>query len=197
MKHFKGFVRYTPEKVLPDDFPMENIINPYVADLAKAHEKFLLTQEELGGGQQYLFWKDERGYCWYDLRNEFDEDTFKVVYDPETFKVTAFGKDANRLSPIGNVVELATIPDDIDFRMFKYDPKSNTVYRCNGETLRANKLRQTSLLRDAAAHFLALQLMDVLDSEQQKEMLALKKYIVEVKRTVLTSAEPAWPDYPL
>lgn len=197
MKHYKGFKRYTPENPLPEGFPLENLDNPYVADLEKAYRKYELTLEDLADNQTYLFWKDENGECWYDLNKTFSADTVKIVYNTETMVVESVGKDAERMLPHGGgVLEIAELPEDFDQHIFKVDEETFTLYRCDVAVNNKNRMRQTVLLRDAVAHFVALSVLPDRTKEETKEYNVWKDYIVAVKRTDISVLEPLWPNIP-
>lgn len=198
MQHFKGFKKYTPENPLPDGFPLENIGNPYVADLNIKYSRYALTQEVLEGGMQYLFEKDENGDCWYDLNKGFDKDTWKIAYEPETFKVVGFGKDAEKMMPHGNnIIEVKSVPSDIDILRFKVDVAKHIVYKCSDEVRKRNRAKQTSILRDAIAHLYALDCLPSLTQVERDEKAHLTNYVIAVKRTDISMESPEWPESPL
>lgn len=78
------------------------------------------------------FEMDDQGRDWYDVRELFQKDTFKVVYD---FNGTVFQceKDVNELCPHGmaGVVELETVPDGL-----RRD--TNNRYRFDGTSVVPN-----------------------------------------------------------
>lgn len=89
LKHFKGFKQYYPTA---DD-------RPDYADLIEAGVGFEM---------------DEDGRDWYDLRETFDADTFKVVYGADGVVVQC-ETDTNELCPHGmaGVVELTDVPEGL------------------------------------------------------------------------------------
>lgn len=85
MHHFKNFTQYTPT-------------DPKYTDLLA-----------MGVG----FCRDEQGRDWYELRDGFQKDTFKVVYSGTTIIGTS--QDAMELNPLNaSVIELESLPEDYD-----------------------------------------------------------------------------------
>lgn len=197
MKHFKGFTKFKPANPLPEGFPVENINNPHIEILSRQYYRYLASQEvQDDEGRVVLFECDENGHCWYDLRDEFSEDTVKVLYEPGTNRVMSFSLDAHRLFPHGNnVIEVAAdkVPADLDVHHWKINPETGEFINCEKLKYRTNLARQTALLRDATAHYVALQIMDDKTSAENKLFVALKAYIKAVRRTDLSVEQPSWP----
>jgi len=195
MLHLKGFKQYIPVSELPDDFPMENIDNPHIAELAVQHFEAQMAKPE--DGKAVKFEKDSNGKCWYRLRNLFDADTVKVVYNPVTGTVINWDVDAHKLFPHGNnVVELKSVPEDTDIDNFRYNAEKNCVERCDKLTYTSNRKVQTRLLSDAAAHAWALSVIPSKTESEEAELSLLNAYVVDVKRTDLYQAVVKWPDLP-
>lgn len=87
MKHFKNFRQYFPTAEERPDFK----------DLIEAGIGFEM---------------DEEGRDWYDLRDTFESDTYKVVYF-ESGDILQLEKDVDALCPHGmaGVVELEEVPE--------------------------------------------------------------------------------------
>lgn len=195
MKHLKGFTPYIPVSELPEGFPMENLDNPNVAELAKQHFKAELANPQ--DGKVVKFERDCNGLCWYDFANTVGKNTVKVVYNPESGYVINWSKDATTLFPHGNnVVELKSIPDDTDIDNFRYNAEKNCVERCDKLTYASNRKIQTRLLVDAAAHAWALSVIPSKTKAEDVELNMLNAYVIDVKRTDLYQAVVQWPDLP-
>lgn len=108
LHHFKNFKRYRPTKESRPDY----------ADLIDAGVGFEM---------------DEEGRDWYDLRELFQKDTFKVVY-MEDGTVLQCEKDTNELCPHGmaGVVELESVPDGLRRH-------TNFMYKFNGTEVVLNE----------------------------------------------------------
>lgn len=170
LKHFKNFKQYHPTAEDRPDY----------ADLIAAGVGFEM---------------DEEGRDWYDLRETFQKDTFKVVYHADG-TVSQCEKDVNELCPHGmaGVVELTEVPDGL---------RRNTTfkYRFNGETVELNRAyfegykefklsvasRKVSEYRDLME--LGAKVGDVLDK--------WRTYRLEVFNTDLSDLENiVWPEQP-
>lgn len=108
LKHYKNFKQYYPTTKSRPDY----------ADLIEAGVGFEM---------------DDEGRDWYDLRETFQKDTFKVVYMHDG-SVLQCEKDVNELCPHGaaGVVELESVPD-------KLRRHTNFMYIFNGTEVVLNE----------------------------------------------------------
>lgn len=198
MKHFKGFKKFIPTCTWHEGLSAENLRDPNIPQ--ELIRELIYSQQansKLQDGRSILFEVSSCGKNWYEARREFAADTVKVVYDPDTLRVISYDKDAMKLFPHGNnVVELESVPDDINQDTYQYNPATNKVEHSDGLALKRAKLRQTALLRDAVPHFVALSVMEDKTKAESAEYLLWRDYIRSVKRTDLSKADIVWPEKP-
>lgn len=196
--HYKGFKKFTPKNPLPKGFPLENLDNPYIQDLSQEYHRYLMADDDVGNGQKVLFECDQHGRDWYTLRHTFRTDTWKIVYEPETFKVVSFDKDAVKLFPHGNnVVEVENIPEGLDGANWRINPISHVFSKCPVLLRGKNKNTQSGLMNRVLGLFVALQIDDEKNAEEVALMKELKAYIIKLRRVDLSVEEPEWPKSPL
>lgn len=198
MKHFKGFTKFVPTCTWHEGLSAENLLDPNIPE--ELIRELIYSQQansKLQDGRSILFEVSSCGKNWYEARREFAADTVKVVYDPDTLRVISYDEDAMKLFPHGNnVVELKSVPDDINQDSYQYNPATNKVEHSDGLALKRGKLRQTALLRDAVPHYVALSIMQDKTDAEKVELKVWADYIRALKRTDLSKADVVWPDYP-
>lgn len=162
LKHYKGFERYVPQDA--HVFP---------------------------DGKRSMYHKDAKGKDWYEIQKTFAEDTWKVVYDPKTGVVIMVDKDASRLLPDGNVVEVKELPEGYREgfgHLWVFDGKKFVPNTEHYEFLKQRKIA-------SVAHVIA-PLQDAVDlgmatEDEQAKLLAWKKYRIELSRTDVSAGEKA------
>ncbi|QHJ82479.1 MAG: hypothetical protein [Bacteriophage sp.] len=169
----------------------------------KLYNKVPVSDEEIAldsqlGGKSILFIKAECGTDWYSISDKLDKTSMKVVFDADGI-IRGFDTDASMLFPIDlSFAVVSKFPKDLDTNgAWKYVDGKIVKFVCPVKLAEKNKAKQTKLLIEAVSHYVALQLIgeDITVSERE-ERVALRKYILEVKRTNFSQADVVWPDYP-
>lgn len=96
-----------------------------------------------------------------------------------------------------NIIEVKSVPSDIDILHFKVDVNKHIVYKCSDEVRKRNRSKQTSILRDAVSHLYALDCLADLTQAERDEKAHLTNYVIAIKRTDISVESPEWPESPL
>ena len=181
MENYKNFSTYQPAEV-----PVEVLVLP-------------------DGRPALMTWlRDEEGNDWYDVQQNFADDTLKVLYDGNSF-ICGCSMDVTELNPINmSVAEVAvadvppeatnTLSDGtwcyLDGQIQKYQPTPDELQEI------AQKLKR-QLLTEAREKIAILQ--DAVDLGMAKEdekfqLIEWKKYRVLLMR--VDPDKPEWPEKP-
>ncbi|QTL39153.1 tail fiber assembly protein [Xenorhabdus budapestensis] len=149
-----------------------------------------------------IFYHSEDGYDWYKSLPLFKEKTYKIKYDANNV-VVAFNTDASKLCPDnGSIVELDSLPDDVDtFGNWQYinDMIVPREYTLPEILSQAKRNKQELLIK---ANMAISPLQDAVDlkiaTEKEQKMLdEWKKYRILLSRIdCSSSSEIDWPEKP-
>ncbi|MEI9743575.1 tail fiber assembly protein [Enterobacter ludwigii] len=181
MENYKNFSTYHPESA-----PVEVLVLP-------------------DGRPAVMTWlRDEEGNDWYDVQQNFADDTLKVLYDGKGI-ICCFSNDVTELNPVNmSVAEVGAedLPEGaldsltdgtwcyLDGRIQKYQPTPDELQEI-AQQLKRKLLAEAdgviALLERAVKHGIATE-------EEKLRLEAWEKYSVLLSR--VSPEKPEWPDMP-
>lgn len=172
--------------------------------MAMVFKNFTSSIKTLGDFKA-VFFTDEVGNDWYEIQNEFSDDTLKIMFNAEG-RIVAASFDASMLAPDGlSVSEIQR--DKIPASFFdkgtawEFDGVNIVPYEFSRDELIALALEKKKSLMVAAGEAMA-PLQDAVElevaTEEEKELLIdWKRYRVLLNRVDVCSApEIEWPPVP-
>lgn len=167
----------------------------------KRFEKY--KTEEISGYRVY-FTKSECGKDWYSVRDSFQPETYKVIYNSETGKVVTVCQDATMIMPEnGNsIIELESIPvptNEIinDGAWLIENGKVVPNLIPEDYMVEESKIRKHNLMSTATAHIETLKDKIELGLSTDTELLkTYALYRIAVSDVDINVRSPVWPESP-
>lgn len=159
--------------------------------------KITKNVKEDDSGYSYVYFEDERGRDWYEVRDSEWEGVNKFIATDENDFVVTSSDDPNFLTLAEgmSVYEVAEYPDDVAHVIYKYagdsflsqEPSSAEIAEQEKKRLIDEATAKISVLQDA------VDFGDATDEEAEK-LTAWKKYRIMVNR--VDTSNPVWPATP-
>lgn len=184
MENYKNFSTYKPENV-----PVDVLVLP-------------------DGRPALMTWlRDEEGNDWYDVQQNFADDTLKVLYDSNSI-ICGCSMDVTELNPINmsvTEISVADVPPEAtdtltDGTWCYLDGKIQPYQPTPDELQKITQKLKAELLADASQHIAILQ--DIIDydtptDDEKYQLVAWKKYRIDLSRIRPENAPKiTWPSKP-
>ena len=148
---------------------------------------------------------DENKNDWYKSLRFFRENTYKVMYDPQTGKLLTFTKEASRLNPnTFSVIELNELPglttnDPVDFQKGGYfilDGKLTYVEKENAEYAFEARRNRAALLKRFDSIVSNPLRWEGLSTEKKEALKEYRQALLDISKQEGFPKTIAWPQEP-